>query len=274
MASGVYVNQNGLSKDEQMELFYMLKPYLEEQAAKTNKGKSASKMIGLGYRWDYKNNNPNRTPIQIPKNLAGGNTAYGYFKESINGKPLAQINQRMRDLIQKASGIDMTHYEAAIVNLYTKESFISSHSDLEESADSINYPVIGVNIGADGNFVIVDEVNQSNYLEMSLNSGAAYSFGFEGVSRKSKHSTQQKLVEGFLPELTTKIDGTTYPAGSYRITITMRRINPLTEGIPSSPKIVPTLKTLGTATQMQEEKETICQVPKLQSNNSIDIPFA
>ena len=50
---GVWINQQGLSKDEQIEIFEYLKPLIETQAAKTNKGSKANKMMGLGLRWDY-----------------------------------------------------------------------------------------------------------------------------------------------------------------------------------------------------------------------------
>ena len=75
---GIYVNQDALSKDEQLELFDYLKPFLEEQAAKTNKGEAASKMIGLGLRWDYKSNNPGKEAMNIPDIINPGNkTKYG-----------------------------------------------------------------------------------------------------------------------------------------------------------------------------------------------------
>ena len=62
-------------------------------------------------------------------------------------------------------------------------------------------------------------------------------FGLEGKNRKIPHSTQASKQDGFLPEITTKLDGRTYPAGSYRITITIRRVMPLTANMPTSPQM-------------------------------------
>jgi alkylated DNA repair dioxygenase AlkB len=232
---GVYVNQGALTQDEQMELFDYLKPYLEEQAAKTNKGQNASKMIGLGLRWDYKSNNVGRAAINIPDVINPGNkTKYGYYNVSINDQPLGQITPRFKELMQKATGVDMTNYDGAIINLYENDSFISSHNDVDESKSAIQYPVIGINIGGKGNFSI-ERIPGAG--ELSLEAGTGYVFGVDGVNREVWHRTFPTKQDTFLPELTTRIDGKTYPAGSYRVTITMRRVEPLLPEMPIVPAI-------------------------------------
>jgi alkylated DNA repair dioxygenase AlkB len=236
---GIYVNQEALSKDEQLELFDYLKPFLEEQAAKTNKGEAASKMIGLGLRWDYKSNNTGKQAMNIPDVINPGNkTKYGYYNSSINNQPLAPITPRFRELMQKATGVDMTNYDGAIINLYEPNSFISSHNDVDESRSAIGYPVIGINIGGTGNFSI--ESRDGAPKQLNLQPGAGYVFGVDGVNREVYHRTFAKPQDSFLPELTTKIDGKTYEPGSYRITVTMRRVMPLEPGMPSKPAITST----------------------------------
>jgi hypothetical protein len=231
---GIYVNQEGLTKEEQLELFNYLKPFLEEQAAKTNKGKSASKMIGLGLRWDYKSNNPEKQAINIPDVINSGNkNKYGYYTASINGQPLGEITPRFRELMKKATGVDMTHYDGAIINLYDNESFISSHNDVDESKSAIKYPVIGVNLGGTGNFSI--ESRDGSPQQLSLKAGAGYVFGINGINREVFHRTFPGKQDSFLPELTTKLDGKTYEPGSYRVSITMRRVMPLEKGMSESP---------------------------------------
>ena len=231
---GIYVNQSALSQEEQLELFNYLKPFLEEQAAKTNKGKSASKMIGLGLRWDYKSNNPGKKSVSIPDVINPLNkTKYGYYTTSINDQPLAPITSRFRELMQKASGVDMTNYDGAIINLYEENTFISSHNDVDESRSAINYPVIGVNLGGTGNFSI--ESRDGSPKQLDLKSGTAYVFGVNGVNREVFHRTLPKPQDSFLPELTTRLDGKTYEPGSYRVTITMRRVMPLVEGMTINP---------------------------------------
>ena len=233
---GIYVNQGALTKDEQLELFNYLKPFLEEQAAKTNKGVSASKMIGLGLRWDYKSNNPGKQSMNIPDVINPGNkNKYGYYNTSINNQSLGQITPRFRELMEKATGVDMTHYDGAIINLYDNESFISSHNDVDESKSAIRYPVIGINLGGTGNFSI--ESRDGSPKQLNLKAGTGYVFGVDGTNRAVFHRTFPGKQDSFLPELTTKLDGKTYEPGSYRVTITMRRVMPLEENMPTSPII-------------------------------------
>ncbi len=233
---GIYVNQAALTKEEQLELFDYLKPFLEEQAAKTNKGADASKMIGLGLRWDYKSNNPGKQAMDIPDVISTANkTKYGYYDTSINNQPLAPITPRFRELMQKATGVDMTNYDGAIINLYEPNSFISSHNDVDESRSAIGYPVIGINIGGTGNFSI--ESRDGDPKQLDLKPGAAYVFGVNGKNRAVYHRTFAKPQDSFLPELTTKLDGKSYEPGSYRVTITMRRVMPLEEGMATEPTI-------------------------------------
>ena len=233
---GIYVNQEALTKEEQLELFDYLKPFLEEQGAKTNKSPGASKMIGLGLRWDYKSNNPGKQAMNIPDAINTANkTKYGYYDSSINNQPLAPITPRFRELMQKATGVDMTNYDGAIINLYDATSFISSHSDVDESRSAIGYPVIGINLGGTGNFSI--ESRDGDPKQLDLKAGSAYIFGVDGVNRAVYHRTFDKPQDSFLPELTTKLDGKTYEPGSYRVTVTMRRVMPLEPGMPSKPAI-------------------------------------
>ena len=232
---GIYVNQGALTKEEQLELFNYLKPYLEEQADKSLKANQGSKMIGLGLRWDYTSNNPGKVSVNIPDPIKR-NPKYGYYNQSVNGQPLGEITPRFRELMQKATGVDMTYYDGAIINLYEKDTFISSHNDVDESKSAIKYPVIGINIGGKGNFSI-ERLGPENAM-LNLEAGTGYVFGVDGINREVWHRTFPTPQDSFLPELTTKIDGKTYPAGSYRITITMRRVKPLAQGMPQAPSIV------------------------------------
>ena len=193
-------------------------------------------MIGLGLRWDYKSNNPGKQAMNIPDVINPANkTKYGYYDTSINNQPLAPITPRFRELMQKATGVDMTNYDGAIINLYEPTSFISSHNDVDESRSAIGYPVIGINIGGTGNFSI--ESRDGAPKQLNLQPGSGYVFGVDGVNREVYHRTFPKPQDSFLPELTTNLDGKTYEPGSYRVTVTMRRVMPLEPGMPSKPAI-------------------------------------
>lgn len=230
IAEGVYINQNGLTKKDQLEIFNYLKPFIEEQAAKTNKGKNANYMLGLNLRWDYKNNNPTLTPVPIES--IAGNELYGYYQVSINGKPLGQFTNRLRQLIEKATGINVKDYDAAIINIYTPDTFINNHPDKSESKTAINYPVVALNIGGNGNFRIGSNIKENLY---ELKDGAGYSFGFKGKNRTEFHSTTAADINGFLPEITLKHEGITLKESKYRISITVRRAMALEQKMPVEP---------------------------------------
>jgi len=250
ITEGVYINQEGLSKDEQLEVFNYLKPFIEEQAAKTNKGANANFMMGLNLRWDYKNNNPNLTPKQIDS--IAGNEPYGYYDLSINGKPLGKFTDRLRELITKATGVDVKDYDAAIINLYTPETFINRHPDKSESKTAIKYPVVAVNIGGNGNFNIGD--NKGTVFK-ELKDGAGYSFGFNGVNRTQFHGTRASDIDGFLPEITLKHENITLKEGKYRISVTVRRAMPLEPGMPDKPNTISTQPSVAKTSEIQEQKK-------------------
>ena len=231
---GIYVNQEALTKQEQLELFNYLKPFLESQGKKTNKGANAPTMIGLGLRWDYRSNNPKLTPVNVGNNLAGGQTSYAYYDLSINGKPLGKITPRFVELMNKSTGVDISNYDGAIINIYSNGSFIGNHSDLEESATAEKYPVVVANIGGSGNIILGTGKDQT---KVDLKAGAGYLFGLEGKNRKIAHSTYASEVKGFLPSITVAQEGKTFNEGGYRVSITMRRVMPLEPGMPTSPII-------------------------------------
>jgi len=230
---GVKVKRDALSVEEQYELFNMLKPYIEKQGSKTNKGKNANVMIGLGLRWDYKSNNPNNTALDLGEisGPAYNKNKYAYYEVSIDGKPLGPISNRLKELMTKATGVDATNYDGAIINLYTDDTFISTHQDVDEHKSANKYPVLVVNIGGSGNFSVEGKQQQM----LDLKAGDAYIFGEDGVNRDVFHRTFPSKQDGFLPGLTTELDGQTYREGSYRISVTLRRVKALEKGMPVSP---------------------------------------
>ena len=267
---GVEIKRNAITKEEQLELFNILKPYIEQQGAKTNKATSANVMIGLGLRWDYKSNNPNYKSIEIKNIIVPGSSAkYGYYEVSINGQPLGPINPRIKTLMSKATGIDATDYDGAIINLYTDKTFISAHNDVDEAADAIGYPVLVLNIGGSGNFSVQQT---GKYEPTPLNSGDSYVFGINGENRKVMHRTFPSKQDGFLPAITTAIDGETYSEGSYRLSITLRRVKNLEPGMPTVPSKITTQSSTGvdnTKTDIERRrKEALNSIKFLDSDSA------
>ena len=244
VADGIKIIKNTVTPAEELELFNELKPYLESQGSQTNKGTAAPIMIGLGLRWDYTSNNPGKTPLnlgEIINNSEYQKNKYGYYNVAHNGQPLGNISQKLKDVISRATGIDATNYDGAIINVYPKNGFISAHNDVDESATAINYPVLVLNIGGDGSLSVEGAesqkaqkgYSQKEYTDTVLKSGDAYIFGKDGKNRDVYHRTLASSGKGTLPEL--NIQGKIIPANSYRITITLRRVKPLESGMPIAP---------------------------------------
>ena len=224
---GVEIKRNALSEEEQLELFDLVRAALENQGAVTNKGTNANIMAGLELRWDYKNNNVGREAVKIDNIITPASAAqYGYYEVSANGQPLGEITPRLKELMSKATGVDATNYDGAIINLYTENTFISNHQDIDEAASAIKYPVLVANIGGNGNFTAQDK-------QSTLEAGDAYVFGLDGKNRKVFHRTFPSGIDGFLPAI--KAAGKNHPAGSYRVSITLRRVKNLEEGMPTAP---------------------------------------
>lgn len=244
VADGIKIIKNTITTNEELEIFNELKPYLEAQGSKTNKATAAPIMIGLGLRWDYTSNNPGKTPIEVGEtinNSAYQKNKYRYYDVAHNGQPLGEISQKIKDLISRATGIDASNYDGAIINVYPKNGFISAHNDVDESVTAINYPVLVLNIGGNGSLSVEGAESQNakksyankEYTDTKLNSGDAYIFGENGINRDVFHRTLPSSGKGTLPEL--NIQGQIIPANSYRITITLRRVMPLTANMAKSP---------------------------------------
>ena len=249
VADGIKIIKNSITPAEELELFNELKSYLEAQGSQTNKGTSAPIMIGLGLRWDYTSNNAGKTPIELGETINNNQSQknkYRYYNVAHNGQPLGVISQRLKSLVSKATGFDATNYDGAIINIYPKNGFISAHNDVDESVTAINYPVLVLNIGGDGSLSVEGAESQKakkgyaqkEYTNTELKSGDAYVFGEDGLNRDVFHRTLPSSGKGTLPEL--NIQGKIIPANSYRITITLRRVQPLKSGMPTAPAKITT----------------------------------
>ena len=244
VAEGIKIIDNALTSSEEAEIFQMIKPFLESQGSRSNKGNAAPIMIGMGLRWDYKSNNPGKSPVEIKEtivNSQGQRNKYAYYDVSIDGEALGAIPTRLKELMTKATGIDASNYDGAIINIYPKNGFISAHNDVDESVTAINYPVIVANIGGAGSLSVEGAESQKarkgysskEYVNEPLSSGSAYIFGEDGKNRNVFHRTLPSSGKGNLPQLNVK--GQIIPANSYRISVTLRRVKDLDSGMPISP---------------------------------------
>jgi len=100
--------------------------------------------------------------------------------------------KRISEFIESKLGIDMSNYDAVLGNIYDDNSFIHQHRDTTESITAEGYPVIVINLGAEGHLEY-DKDLKSTYAsykksgQLNLTNGGIYAFGVDGVNRFTFH---------------------------------------------------------------------------------------
>ena len=245
------IPNSGLTVEQGNQFIDLLQPQIQKQAYVENKARTANMMFSFGLRWAR--NVPNSTEkSEQAKNLgqprpdrkqikSKEGVTYGYYLTDQNNNPLPPMEelQPIMDFIQSKLGIDMSDYDAMLGNIYDKTSFIHQHRDTTESVTAGGYPVIVINLGADGNLEY-DENIKSTYAsyeksgQLNLTNGGIYAFGVDGTSRFTFHHRIGSGLQSANP-----LKPITLPDGqvlrNYRITLTFRRASNLEPGMPAKP---------------------------------------
>jgi predicted NAD-dependent protein-ADP-ribosyltransferase YbiA (DUF1768 family)/alkylated DNA repair dioxygenase AlkB len=247
------ITNSGLTVEQSNKFIDILQPQIIKQAYIENKARTANMMFSFGLRWAK--NIPNESEkSEQAKNLgkprpdrkqikSKEGMTYGYYLTDQNNKPLPSMDklQPIMDFIQSKLGIDMSNYDAMLGNIYDNNSFIHQHRDTTESITAEKYPVIVINLGADGHLEFDKDV-KSTYAsykksgQLDLTNGGIYAFGVNGESRFTFHHRIGSGLESANPlKPITLSNGQTLT--NYRITLTFRRASDLEPGMPASPTI-------------------------------------
>jgi alkylated DNA repair dioxygenase AlkB len=256
---GVVQVETNPTEDRTQEFVDIIKPQIEAQTYKENKGNLANEMFHFGLMWAR--NNPKAMPVSIRKFEGANNNYYNYHALDQKGNPLPPMStlQPIIDEIQNSLGLDMSDYDSVIGNIYLDNQYVYPHKDTTESVTARNYPVIVYTIGNDAGLGIVDNsqgkmtwANQydERYLpasdklkgytnELTTKNGSIYTFGLNGNGRfELTHSTpiNNEKSKPFPP--------ITLPNGkvvtNYTITLTFRRAQDLAPGMPATPAKIDT----------------------------------
>lgn len=228
------IPNTGITIEQANSFIDIIKDQIASQAYKENTGKNANLMFNFGMSWGRKGDArfPNRGEAVKINSKAGLNGRYIYSKTDQVGKPLPSIKelQPIMDYIQSKLGIDMSAYDVVIGNLYEPGTFISQHSDIDESKSAENYPVIVINLGAGGPFLVGTDAGSKT---INLENGGVYAFGINGENRWISHRTIDQFTSSN-PLQPVVAAGRTIK--DYRITLTFRRAADLEKGMPVTPK--------------------------------------
>ena len=232
------IPNTGITVDQANSFIDIIKDQVAKQSYRENTGRNANLMFNFGMSWGRKGDArfPNRGEIVKIDSKAGPNGRYIYSKTDQEGKSLPSIKnlQPIMDYIQSKLGIDMSAYDVVIGNLYEPGTFISQHSDIDESKSAEKYPVIVINLGAGGPFVVGTDAGSKT---INLENGGVYTFGVDGKNRWISHRTVDQFTSSNSLQPIV-VQGKTIK--DYRVTLTFRRAADLEKGMPDSPKRIST----------------------------------
>lgn len=250
---GITKIETNPSIDKTNEFHTLIRTQVAKQTFKENKGRFANSMFHFGLRWGRKCGM--LKPVKI-NSYAGRSDFYAYDTLDQNGNILPSLSQLQPIIneIEQHLGIDMTHYDSVIGNIYLDGEYVYPHRDTTESLSARNYPVIVYTLGNDASLGIWDNnkglmtfantydatyapgslkgLNPTN--EILTKNGTIYTFGLDGKGRfELVHTTpsmNKKSIDYpklLLPNLDL--------ISKYTITLTFRRAQDLVEGIPIKP---------------------------------------
>lgn len=269
------VADTGLTVDQANEFIDLLQPQIQKQAYIENKAATANRMFSFGLRWakqipnvtekskqnsgsQKSNPRPDKVSIQ-----SMNDSTYGYYTTDQNNQPLPKLKELepIMQFVQSKINIDLSNYDSMLANIYEDNSFIHQHRDITESKTAGKYPVVVINIGADG-ALLYDKVTSDKNISSSaayaefeknmkaedrigtipIKNGGIYAFGVNGVNRFTfSHRIKDGIGSTFTkPIIVPVFDENGIETGqkiltNYRITLTFRKAMDLKPGEPVAP---------------------------------------
>lgn len=257
---GVITTETNPTDEKTKAFVSLIQPQIAAQGYKENKGGNANLMFQFGLRWARVDLNARPLKIAAPdaaqrdKEIArleatnlkvSDKFVYAYHELDHKGNALPALSnlQPIINEIQNATGIDLSNYDAMIGNIYLPGQRIQTHRDITESISARKYPVVVYTLGA-GNAINVYENAEHPGLTsfasdikrtIPTKNGTIYTFGLDGKGRfELAHDTPAAIAKNANMPAITLPDGTVIT--DYTITLTFRRAQDLTEGMPTAPE--------------------------------------
>ena len=249
---GVVNVETNPSEEFTKDLIDSISENIKENAYVENGSGEANLMFSYGDQW--KGNRTKKptgkvvkvVPAQIDFDNNGSMTVtrskYFYDSKYNNGNNVPDISEinKLKTHIENTLGIDMTDYDVSLNNIYTEDTSLYRHTDIDESNTAKGYPVIVYVLGNEHKVRIDDAGgkrvvgNMVNPKIMTLKNGDVYTLGLGG---KGRFEAVHDVVKG--SNKSTKYPPITLPSGKvitdYTITFTFRRVRDLEPGMPTTP---------------------------------------
>ena len=250
ITNGIAKYSQALTQEEQQEIFDMVKPQIEKQSFHPF---ISYIMANMGLMWApnkiFRKGKANQqNEGKIAKNIKQINEKqrinqvgqYNYFETDQDNNPLPKIPQRLLELISKKIGFDITDYDALLINIYPPGRQLGAHVDHTEDVSSLSYPIVSVNLGADGNFRYEEFKGNKPYgaydrdlragKNVEIKKGDIVVFGKEDRLIKHTAEVSKKLPKSDLGVIDfSGTDATINSLDNYRINLTFRKAGPSTE---------------------------------------------
>ncbi len=251
---GVVQISTNPTKDFDTYLTDVISDNIKENAYVENGSSSANLMFSYGWQW--KGNNSKKVigdklivqPAEVDFSGKGNpvvvKSKYFYDSKYNDGALVPNISELdfLKKHIEKNLGIDMSNYDVALNNIYTKGTSLYRHTDIDESNTAKNYPVVvyvlgnehKVRIDDNGGGAVRGVGEMVNPKTLTLKNGDIYTFGMNGKGRfEAVHDViRTDKTDASFPPISLP-DGRTI--NKYTVTFTFRRAADLEPGMPSAP---------------------------------------
>lgn len=264
------------TKEFDNQLVSAISNNIKKNAYVENGSSTANLMFSYGWQWKG-NNTKNVTgeklkvqPAQVDFNATGNlqpiKPYYFYDSKYNDGTPVPNIKELdfLKRHIEKTLGIDMSNYDIALNNIYTKGTKLYRHTDIDESNTAKGYPVVVYVLGNEHKVRVDDNGGKAvrgtgqmvNPKTLTLKNGDIYTFGING---KGRFEAVHDVIEA--PKTDSSFPPITLPDGTitsnYTVTFTFRRAADLEPGMPTVPAKITT--QLPTSAPIREELEGLTE---------------
>ncbi|NBU06008.1 MAG: hypothetical protein EBT39_06615, partial [Sphingobacteriia bacterium] len=200
---GVIQASTNPTKEFDNKLVNAISDNIKKNAYVENGSSTANLMFSYGWQW--KGNNTKKVtgeklkvqPAQVDFNATGKlqpiKPYYFYDSKYNDGTPVPNIKELdfLKKHIEKTLGKDMSNYDIALNNIYTKGTKLFRHTDIDESNTAKDYPVVVYVLGNEHKVRVDDNGGKAvrgagqmvNPKTLTLHNGDIYTFGMDGKGR-------------------------------------------------------------------------------------------
>lgn len=248
-------NKQALNKKDLQLILDLIKPQIEKQAFNPF---LSYIMANMGLMWspqylymynknlsiEHKVNINSINDVQHINHLA----QYNYYFKDQNELDLPKIPEELLKLVGDRCGLDMTDYDALLINIYPPNRTLNCHIDHSEDITAIDYPIVSVLLGETCVFTYsLDKYDKNKYtpdmrllnkVDINIGEGDILVFGQEHRLMQHRVVVPDNINMSGWPTLKLNKDCKPQRLKKYRINLTFRRAAPINNDGPKKISII------------------------------------